>query len=94
MVWEALVLPLTWDSSEARPKSWDAQQATHSGPLSFSSFPCLSPFCTPSPVLSGSISAIFCLSQTLVSGSLTGGPNLKPRVEGLMNMVGGAKLPC
>lgn len=43
MVWGARVLPLSWDSSEARPSSWGPKQATRSRPLSFSSFPCLLP---------------------------------------------------
>lgn len=55
-------------------------------------FPLPAPFCTPH-LPSRSTSAIFCLSQILVSGSLPGGPNLQPRAKGLMNMGGGAKLP-
>lgn len=53
-------------------------------------FPLPAPFCTPH-LPSGSTSGIFYLSQILVSGSLPGGLNLKPRAEGLM--WGGAKLP-
>lgn len=83
MVYKPQVLPLPWDNSAPRPKSWGPQQAARSGPLSLSSSPCPPPSSTSSLVLPGSTSPTCSLYQILVSGPASRELNVKHKAEGI-----------